>query len=714
MKNATLPGDASQIETVESLSALSIVSNGSAALSLFRGIKPESAGAGTLQDVLAMLTNGQAKKQTIAVRAALAKANGAKKHPTVDQAKKQLPGVTFSGEFTHRANSKLVRHSGLIQGDFDDVKDLDALWDKLKDDPHLAGIFVSPTGTGIKAIFRITVPADMEKAEVVSWHSKQAFPALSDYCYKRTGLAIDGACREVARLCFLGHCDRAFINEDAAPLPIPEPDDLLGVTTPDAGEKPPTEQPRAKNNTLKRQEALAKSARANSFYEWAKKCGFEGDLRTLNLEAVLSEAGMIRRHDANKIHIECPNQHHHTTGDGLKDASVFTKAGEGMGYSFNCFHGHCVDLDIRDLLEHLEARKTGCIDAACSKTFGDEAEAKAAAPSDASIFANFRELFAKGFKQDRPEICQYAEGKHLLYRGRVNEIHGEPGVGKTNINLSLAAEAMRSGERVMYLDPEDTPNGIGSRFVGLGGEEENLFSLFDYAQSPTPADYDFLHAHAIKSGTGLVILDGLAEALAGEGLNEDVHADVLKFFRTRIRPFTAAGIAVLVSDHVTKSADSRGRWARGSGAKMGHYDGAVYEVKLKQSYTPEIDGFVRLVISKDRNGGVGRVHHAVVDLHFKQDDYGRTVTSFEAPVDEIKGKKIPTFIMEKISKFLEDHGPQTKRMLRDLPHDNGTIDRAIIQLMTGNFIKIVPEGQKSMHHLLKPYRNIELGESTDE
>ena len=84
----------------------------------------------------------------------------------------------------------------------------------------------------------------------------------------------------------------------------------------------------------------------------------------------------------------------------------------------------------------------------------------------------------------------------------------------------------------------------------------------------------------------LVILDGLAEALAAEGLNEDKVAEVLSFFRRRLRPFAELGTAVLVSDHVSKSTENRGRWPRGSGAKLGRYDGVSYAAELAMPYSP--------------------------------------------------------------------------------------------------------------------------------
>jgi AAA domain len=320
-------------------------------------------------------------------------------------------------------------------------------------------------------------------------------------------------------------------------------------------------------------------------------------------------------------------------------------------------------------------------------------------------FADFSKLIAEGFKREMPSLCEHDEGKFLLYASRVNEIHTEPGVGKTNLALSICGEIAHDGNAVLYLDPEDNANGIGSRFVALGGRPEDLMERMRYVQDPRPDEYAGLHAWAKEHKPALVVLDGLAEAMAAEGLSEREETDVLMFFRSRIRPFTDAGCAVLISDHVAKDGESRGRWSRGSGAKLGHYDGVSYEVKLKKAYSPEIDGFVRLVVAKDRNGGVGPVGHIVTDLHFGHDEDGNPDIRFEPPRDEIKEKWRPTGLMEKISRFIEDKGPQTKTILRGFgKHDY--VDQAITQLVEGGHMTIEQKGAAMLHKISKPYREI--------
>jgi hypothetical protein len=80
-------------------------------------------------------------------------------------------------------------------------------------------------------------------------------------------------------------------------------------------------------------------------------------------------------------------------------------------------------------------------------------------------------------------------GRFLLYAGRLNEFHGESGIGKTNISLAIASRIMGAGGIVLFLDPEDNPQGIAQRFIALGGNPDHLLTRFKYVHNPEPADY---------------------------------------------------------------------------------------------------------------------------------------------------------------------------------------------------------------------------------
>lgn len=315
------------------------------------------------------------------------------------------------------------------------------------------------------------------------------------------------------------------------------------------------------------------------------------------------------------------------------------------------------------------------------------------------LFVDLRKIIDAGLEPERPTVAKIPTGDCLLYAGRLNEIHGEPGGGKTNIALNLVRCVIEDGGHVIWLDPEDTPAGTLKRLASFGADVAALEPFFHYVHNPTPDDFCRAIAYAAKHPQTLICLDGLAEALAAEGKDENNVSDVLVFLRERLRPFSEQGAAVLIADHVTKSTENRGRWSRGSGAKLGRYDGVSYSVELVQAYSPKSAGRVRLRVSKDRNGGVGAAGQAVVDIHFTPE---RDVTrvDFKEPADRKAFK--PTTLMAKICQHIKCFPNATKNEVRALgSHER--VDEAINHLVSDGFMRITPEGRRLRFEILKEY-----------
>jgi VirE N-terminal domain len=137
--------------------------------------------------------------------------------------KMQLPAVLWSGTFTKRENDSLIQHSGLLCADLDSLNgELPAMREKLSGSPHLWALFKSPGGDGLKAVFR--VPADQAK------HAG-SFRAVEQHVKQLTGVQIDQACKDVARLCFLSYDAELIHNANAREIePLPEPEKLRPIT----------------------------------------------------------------------------------------------------------------------------------------------------------------------------------------------------------------------------------------------------------------------------------------------------------------------------------------------------------------------------------------------------------------------------------------------------------------------------------------------------
>ena len=316
-----------------------------------------------------------------------------------------------------------------------------------------------------------------------------------------------------------------------------------------------------------------------------------------------------------------------------------------------------------------------------------------------SLFTDLSPYLDGTHEQELPSVAATFGGKHLFYAGRLNEIHAEPATGKTNVLLAAAIAVLEDGGSVLYIDPEDTPQGFTNRMRSFGASSDDINDRVKYLHNPTDEEIRDAQIWAKQNHPDMVVLDGLAESMAAQGLNEDKAGEVLGFFRDNLRPFADAGSAVVIADHVTKSTEGRGQFARGSGAKAGRYDGVSYEIVSGKTYTPIIEGFVRLKVQKDRNGGVGPRGLVSVELHFIPGVDGFTMTSFREPVAKLDGPFRPTAIMEKIRKHLTLVGEATTSELRAVGGKTEFINLAISCLKSEGVISVRKEGNKVLHFL---------------
>ncbi len=289
-----------------------------------------------------------------------------------------------------------------------------------------------------------------------------------------------------------------------------------------------------------------------------------------------------------------------------------------------------------------------------------------------------------------PEFC-------LFYSGRLNELHAEPGVGKTNILMAACISVLDDGGTVLYIDPEDTPGGFATRMRLLGADPQDIRTRVFYLHNPDPAAIKAAQAWAREHSPTIVVLDGLAESMAAVNANEDKSQDVLPFFRETLRPFAEGGAAVAIADHVPKSRDKHSQFARGSGAKAGRYDGVSYSVECGTQYAPGQAGFVKLRVAKDRNGGVGPRGKVVAELHFNPSGPGTTAIEFRPP--QGTGPFRPTAIMDKIRQRLAGDRTATKRELRAVGGKARYVDLAIDLLMQGGELVMTPQGTSHVYSL---------------
>ena len=224
--------------------------------------------------------------------------------------KTALPAVLWSGAFRERKNEALAEPSGLL------CADLDKLNGQLRDararlcgSPYLWGLFTSPSGDGLKAVFR--VPPDGDK-------HRESFRAVERHVKEYTGVQIDQSCKDVARLCFVSYDPDAYHNPQAVeiePLPEPEKPKAIPNAAVDLGDRQ-----RIANELL-------------GAIEWESE-----------------SSGLA----------VCPGKHMHTSGDKARDCRVDLDGAPTV----HCFHNSCrgilddVNHELRSRISKAERAKS--------------------------------------------------------------------------------------------------------------------------------------------------------------------------------------------------------------------------------------------------------------------------------------------------------------------------------------------------------------------
>ncbi|HEU4609305.1 MAG TPA: BT4734/BF3469 family protein, partial [Chitinophagaceae bacterium] len=183
-------------------------------ISLFKNARTNTPypGEPSVDSMLGMIKIGTYRKEVEAVR------NAADKKQR-DELKKQLHAVTWSGTFSKRnADLKyLTSFSQIICHDIDKLDDdqLQFISNMLCTDKRVLASFISPSGTGIKVLFRAAIDVtDFLPAWI-------ATGAYLESKFGDHGIKVDQSCKDVSRLCFVSfdpelhhYPDATFIDDD--------------------------------------------------------------------------------------------------------------------------------------------------------------------------------------------------------------------------------------------------------------------------------------------------------------------------------------------------------------------------------------------------------------------------------------------------------------------------------------------------------------------
>ena len=231
------------------------------------------------------------------------------------------------------------------------------------------------------------------------------------------------------------------------------------------------------------------------------------------------------------------------------------------------------------------------------------------------------ELTLDGIERPKPEIGTLGGQVPLFYRGKIHAIYGESEAGKTWLAYQAILEAVRDGHGALILDFEDTAQTAAMRFLTLQATPEELSRIAFIAPSSAITDAgarEALRAAIAAVEPSIVFIDGTTEAMAIHGLNPLDNVDIANFTRRLLRPLAGLEFrpAVVTSDHVVKSTESRGRYAIGGIHKLNIIDGASYQLESVSPIRPGAIGRSKVYVTKDRSGSVRE--HAVTESKGRQ------------------------------------------------------------------------------------------------
>jgi hypothetical protein len=181
----------------------------------------------------------------------------------------------------------------------------------------------------------------------------------------------------------------------------------------------------------------------------------------------------------------------------------------------------------------------------------------------------------------------------------------------------------------------------------------------------------------------------------GETKDNDAITRWMRIFPRTVA--TASGAAVVLIDHITKNAETRGRFAIGGQAKLATIDGAAYLVEPLEALAPGRTGTLTMRVTKDRPGfirkiaGMWRKSDRTQEAAVFTIDSTRPLMEYVIGVplleDEMESNKEYKKVRE-VAEFIHNHPGCTRRIIQEGVHGaKEVIGDRIAELLTAGWIE---------------------------
>lgn len=252
----------------------------------------------------------------------------------------------------------------------------------------------------------------------------------------------------------------------------------------------------------------------------------------------------------------------------------------------------------------------------------------------------------------------------LLYPRQRHVISGPPESAKTLVGYLLLLEAQRAGHICALVDFEMGAYAARRLLTDLGATLDELRDL-QYIPEPAGPPPGATITRLLAEGTSYVLIDAAIGAYDASGLDDMSRRDVERWARQWVAPLwkQGTGASTIVVDHVTKNAETRGKFTIGSERKLG---GADIHLGLEaiKTLTRGSTGLIKVTVHKDRPGYMDRPTACYFEL--QSDPETHKVAWQIRPHDQPDetGSIRPTTLMEYVSIYLEQqHEPVSRNQV---------------------------------------------------
>ncbi len=188
-------------------------------VSLFKNLCSSGSKAFGMQEIERLVQyDNDVRFKTEAYRSML-KAVG-KKEADAQVKQKQMPACSIAVVFNGigKQAQHVLGFTGMAFCDIDHIKDVEAAFQQVVNDPHTRMAYRTVSGEGLRVIYNYVREQPDMPVNNVPWCA--AFIKGNSHYAKLTGQEYDGQCADFVHLCGLAHDERVYINPAAEPFII--------------------------------------------------------------------------------------------------------------------------------------------------------------------------------------------------------------------------------------------------------------------------------------------------------------------------------------------------------------------------------------------------------------------------------------------------------------------------------------------------------------